>query len=115
MSIDEIIYNYFEYRTRNDDIYFHLKIPPDDEFWGFCSCLQVWDENNYATHLLPNEFAFSLLEKLRREGDPRARKVIKEEIVTRIKKGELRFIYFLIERSYLKNLDKNEIKLLLKK
>ena len=30
----------------------YLKIPPEIEFWGHCSNLQVWCENNYTTYIL---------------------------------------------------------------
>jgi len=56
------------------------QIPPDVEFWGHCSNLHVWHENNYDTRLLHRNMAFPLLKKLTDVGDPLAKKVFKEEI-----------------------------------
>ncbi len=39
-------------------------IPPDVEFWGHCSNLQVWFENDYDSRLLHRNLAFPLLKKL---------------------------------------------------
>ncbi len=43
-------------------------IPPETEFWGHCSNIQVWVENNYDTRLLHRNLAFPLLTKLLRFG-----------------------------------------------
>ncbi|MFX0012812.1 MAG: hypothetical protein ACFE9R_21045 [Candidatus Hermodarchaeota archaeon] len=40
------------------------RIPPETEFWGHCSNMQVWAENDYDTRLLHSNLAFPLLEKL---------------------------------------------------
>ena len=37
------------------------KIPPETEFWGHCSNLQVWAENGYDTRLLHRNLAFRSL------------------------------------------------------
>ena len=49
------------------------KIPPEAEFWGHCSNLQVWYENNYNSRLLHRNLAFPLLKRLTNEGDPKAK------------------------------------------
>ena len=56
-----------------------IKINPLDEFWGHCSNLQAWAENNYDTRLLHSNLAFPLLKTLSDEGDKKAEKVFKEE------------------------------------
>ncbi|KKM01064.1 MAG: hypothetical protein K940chlam5_01284 [Candidatus Anoxychlamydiales bacterium] len=64
-----------------------VEIPPEMEFWGHCSNLQVWYENDYDTRLLHINLAFSLLKKLTEMGDPLAKKVFKREIIRRYKNG----------------------------
>jgi len=58
-------------------------IPPEVEFWGHCSNLQVWYENGYNSRLLHSNLAFPLLRELSRVGDPQAKKIFKEEIAER--------------------------------
>ena len=62
-------------------------IPPEVEFWGHCSNLQVWYEHDYDTRLIHSNLAFPLLRKLTEAGDPLAKKVFKTEIVQRYKNG----------------------------
>ena len=52
---------------------FEYKIPPEVEFWGHCSNLQVWYENNYNTRLLHRNLAFPLLKRLAEVGEPIAK------------------------------------------
>jgi len=63
------------------------KIPPEVEFWGHCSNMQVWVENNYDTRLLHRWLAFPLLKELMEAGDPVAKKVFREEIAKRYASG----------------------------
>jgi len=63
------------------------KIPPEVEFWGHCSNMQVWYESNYNTRLLHRWLAFPLLKELTEAGDPIAKKVFKEEIAKRYASG----------------------------
>ncbi|MHA1194460.1 MAG: hypothetical protein ACTSP9_19625 [Promethearchaeota archaeon] len=51
-------------------------ITPETKFWGHCSVLQVWAENNYSLDLLDKHFAFLLLRKLRKAGDIIAMKIL---------------------------------------
>ena len=62
-----------------DDAYFY-DIPPETEFWGHCSNLQVWVEQKYNSRLLHRNLAFPLLKKLTEARDPLAKGVFKEEI-----------------------------------
>ena len=84
-------------------------IPPEVEFWGHCSNLQVWVENNYDTRLLQRTLAFPLLKKLSDIGDPIAKNVFKEEIVKRLESGTQNVIRFLIDGRYLEYLTNTEI------
>ena len=64
-----------------------FKIPPEVEFWGHCSNLQVWYEHGYDTRLLHSNLAFPLLKKLSEAGDPLAKKVFQKEIIKRYENG----------------------------
>ncbi|HDZ17752.1 hypothetical protein LCGC14_0903840 [marine sediment metagenome] len=94
-------------------------IPPEVEFWGHSSNLQVWYENGYNTRLLHYNLAFSLLQKLALAGDSQAKKVFKEEVIDRYNSGINSVREYLRSHEYLRNLtveeflslieDKNEI------
>ncbi len=89
------------------------KIPPEVKFWGHCSNLQVWVENDYNTRLIHRNLAFPLLQKLVDIGDPVAKKVFKREIVKRFSNGHLPVVEYLIIEGYLDYLNSKEIKSLL--
>ncbi len=86
-----------------------VKIPPETEFWGHCSNLQVWAESNYDTRLLHRNIAFQLLKALTDAGDPIAKRVFKEEIVKRIKSGYKPVIKYLLREFYVYFMDGEEI------
>lgn len=83
-------------------------IPPKVEFWGHCSNIQVWNENNYDTRLLHSNPAFPLLEELSDVGDPKALEIFKEEIAKRLESGTSSVIQFLIEQNYTRYLSREE-------
>lgn len=83
-------------------------ITPEQEFWGHCSNLQSWAENNYDTRILHSNLAFPLLKKLTEIGDPLAKKVFKEEIARRIESGYPPVITYLYNQGYLRYLNKEE-------
>lgn len=105
-SIDEAAERLNKSMEVNNQNKFNIK--SETEFWGHCSNLQVWMENNYDTRLLKSNLAFPLLERLTKVGDPVAKKVFKDEIAKRIESGHLSVILFLIENGYLKYLNKEE-------
>ncbi|MHA1343572.1 MAG: hypothetical protein ACTSQG_06280, partial [Promethearchaeota archaeon] len=84
------------------------KIPPEVEFWGHCSNLQVWYEYNYDTRLLHSNLAFPLLKKLTEAGDILAKRVFKEEIAKRVQRGYLPTIRYLFAEGYGKYLTNEE-------
>lgn len=90
-----------------------FKIPPEVEFWGHCSNLQVWMETDYDTRLLHRNIAFPLLRKLSQIGDPTAKKVFKKEIINRFADGNDTVNTFLIEEGYLESLNNGDRKLLI--
>ncbi|MBA7570520.1 hypothetical protein ES708_12272 [subsurface metagenome] len=85
------------------------EIPPEVEFWGHCSNLQVWAENDYNSNLLHRNLAFPLLKRLREEHDPKANKVFKEEIAKRIRCGHPTVFLYLLEEGYLDYLNSEEL------
>ncbi len=64
-----------------------VNVSAEAEFWGHCSNLQAWVENNYDTKLLHRNLAFPLLKALADEGDKKARRVFKDEIAMRLVSG----------------------------
>lgn len=88
-------------------------LTPEIEFWGHCSNLQVWAENEYNTNLLHRNLAFPLLKELTEAGDPKARKVFKDEIARRFSSGFRPVMLYLIEENYLSLLDEEELDSLL--
>lgn len=83
-------------------------MPPEVEFWGHCSNLQVWSENQYNSSLIHSNLAFPLLKKLVEIGDPLAIKIFKEEIARRLKSGSNSVISFLNEEGYIDCLTREE-------
>ncbi|MHA1146657.1 MAG: leucine-rich repeat domain-containing protein [Promethearchaeota archaeon] len=86
-----------------------VRIPPETEFWGHCSNLQVWDENFYDSRLLHRSLAFPLLKRLAEIGDPKARRAFKDEVARRLESDFIPVILFIIEEEYLKYFTKNEL------
>jgi len=86
----------------------NYSIPSEVEFWGHCSNLQVWYENNYDTRLIHSNLAFPLLKKLSDLGDPIALKVFKEEIAKRLESGHRPVIEYLIEEDYIDYINREE-------
>ncbi len=84
------------------------EIPPETEFWGHCSNLQVWYESNYDTRMIHSNLAFPLLKKLCDAGDVIAEQVFKEEIVKRLESGNDNVIKFLIEEEYINYLNRED-------
>ena len=60
-SIDEAEGRLNTSLEENNNNPFEYKIPPETEFWGHCSNIQAWVENNYNTRLLHRYLAFPLL------------------------------------------------------
>jgi len=77
----------------------------DEHFWGCCSNLQAWAENDYNTDLLYHELAFPLLKKLVFAGDPLAKKVIRKEVVRRYIYGPRTVRRYLFENGYIYLID----------
>ncbi len=86
-----------------------IKITPKTEFLGHCSNLQAWVEHDYDTCLLHSNIAFPLLKELADSGDPKAKRVFKEEVAKRIQSGYVPVIKYLDEEGYLDYLSREEL------
>ncbi len=110
MSIDDVsekLDHSLEYDRRYNNL------SPEVEFWGHCSNLQAWSENFYDTSLLHSNLAFPLLKKLTDVGDPRARRVFKDEIAERLTNLYTNVAQYLIQENYLEYFNKEELGLLM--
>ncbi len=96
-------------KSQEGDGFKQVRIPPETEFWGHCSNLQVWFERNYDTRLLHTKLAFPLLKKLTEVGDPLALQVFKMEIINRYEKGTETNKTFLIAEGFLAYLQTDEL------
>jgi len=84
-------------------------ISPDTEFWGHCSNLQAWYENNYDTRILHRNLAFPLLKALVEAGDKIAKREFKEQVALRLESGYPSVVMFLVNQGYLDSLTKEEL------
>jgi len=109
-SIDEASVNFNKFLDSSQEGTINpVEIPPEVEFWGHCSNLQVWAENRYDTRLLHRNLAFPLLNKLAEVGDSLAKVVFKEEIIKRFSSGERTVMQFLMSKRYFEMLDEEEL------
>lgn len=79
-------------------------ISSEEEFWGHCSNLQVWVENNYDTRIMHSNLSFPLLRKLTEVGDPIAKAVFQEEICKRFESYNPDTLKYLLVEKYLQYL-----------
>lgn len=93
--------DYWEFMSRYD-------IDPETIFWGICSNLQAWSENNYDTRLLERSIAFPLLKGLALSGDLKAKEVFKGEIVRRLASGYPSVLTYLSIEGYLNYLEEED-------
>ncbi|MFX1390509.1 MAG: leucine-rich repeat domain-containing protein [Promethearchaeota archaeon] len=107
-SIDEAAMKLDRSMERN-----HNKIPPETEFWGHCSNIQAWADNQYDTRILHRNLAFPLLKALVDAGDPLAKRKFKEEIAMRYATGHPTVIRFLTQNGYLHYLSEDEFESML--
>jgi len=107
-SIDEAAKKLNRILENREEKAYTYKIDPKVKFWAHCSNLQVWYEHNYDTRLLHSNLAFPLLHALKKEGDPIAKNVFKEEIAKRISSGNETVIEFLINERYIDFLEREQ-------
>ena len=107
-SIDDVAQRLNRSLERANEKRDQFYIPPEVEFWGHCSNLQVWYENNYNTKLIHRNLAFPLLKKLMEAGDNLAKKMFKEEIAKRFNEGKEMVKEYLRKERYLEFLNSEE-------
>jgi len=83
-------------------------ITPEQEFWGHCSNLEAFYENEYDTRVLHNNLSFPLLKSLFDAGDPMAEKVFKVEIGKRLTSKFENTAKMLVANKYYKYLSVEE-------
>ncbi len=83
-------------------------IIPRVEFWGHCSSLQAWYENDYNTNILHRNLAFPLLKKLADVGDSLARKVFGQEVARRLESDYSPVVDYIVKERLLEYLTKEE-------
>ena len=94
----------------NPDGYnFRKEIPPETEFWGHCSNLQVWAEQGYDTRFIHSNLAFPLLKRLTEVGDLKAERIFKDEIGKRFEKGPDSVRQYLALEGYMDYLTREEM------
>ncbi len=112
-SIDEAEYlsNRLEHNTATKMK--EIKLSPEENFWGHCSNLQAWADNNYDTRLLHRNLAFSLLRQLKKAGDPVAKRVFKEEIAKRLSDPRVTKNVLITLKDYIHVLNIDQVRLVL--
>ncbi len=88
-------------------------ITSEQEFWGHCSNIQAWVEHDYDTRILMSNISFPLLRELTKAGDPKAKRVYKEEIALRLESGYPSVVQYLLTQGYLQVFSPEEFKTIL--
>ncbi|MFX0070997.1 MAG: DNRLRE domain-containing protein [Candidatus Hermodarchaeota archaeon] len=88
-------------------------ITPEQEFWGHCSNIQAWVEHDYDTRILMSNISFPLLRELTKVGDPKAKRVYKEEIALRLESGFPSVVQYLLTQGYIQVFSPSEFKTIL--
>ena len=92
--------------------YNQIDITPQEEFWGHCSNLQAWIENDYDTRLLHRNLAFPLLKGLTNLGDLKAIKIFKKEIIERFSNHSIPVMLYLLQGGFLNDFSDEERQLI---
>lgn len=100
-SMDQVINNLDGKMERRK---YRRIVPSDEVFWGHCSNIQAWVENDYDSHLIHSDLGFPILKALKNVGDQKASSILKENILTKFKEHDIYGICFLLENKYLKNI-----------
>ncbi len=108
-SIDEAAEKLDKSLERGNPESFKIDIPPEVEFWGHCSNLQVWAEQGYDTRFIHSNLAFPLLKKLTEVGDQKAERIFKDEIGKRFEKGPDSVRQYLALEGYMDYLTREEM------
>ena len=85
------------------------KLDPETAFETHCNNLKRWVENSYDSKSLPRKITFPLLRELAEEGDNKANKRLREEVIRRYLEGNLTKMEYRILEEYLPFLDEEDI------
>lgn len=86
-----------------------LDISPETEFWGHCSNLQAWEENDYNPNILHSTLSLPLLRRLTEVGDKKAKPVFKEELIKRLERNDHKITSYLIRNGFLRYFNKRDL------
>ncbi len=86
-----------------------------DSFITYCMMLQNWVNNDYNTDIMHYSITLHILKELVKAGESRAIQVYKEEIAIQFSKENVEIRKFLTSFSFLGDLSKKEIQLLIHK
>ena len=107
LDMDEAIKKYNRENESNK-----MVITPETEFWGHCSNLEAWVENDYSLDVLHSSLSFPLLGKLSQLGDKKAQFYLKEEILKRIERGKEKILTYFLNEKYLDIFTSEELSVL---
>ncbi len=105
-SIDEIIEKHSKTRILLDD---SEVITPEEEFWGYCSNLQAWVENNHEMGLLEDHLGFGILKKMVKTCNKNILPRFKEEILKRLKSSYFNVLVSFLREDLISYLTQKEI------
>ncbi len=89
-------------------------LSPKEEFWGHCSNLQAWMENDYDMRIIDSRLGFTLLKKMKEAGHPSIDRKYREEIIKKLKSGWLPTIENISSRNYLHDFTGEEKEVLMR-
>ena len=106
-TIDDIL-DFYRSHTANEE---GISMTPEEEFWGHCSNLQAWVENDYNTCVLSKYISFPLLKELHDKGISRFTLIFKEELIDRIKAGGINTLRYFLENedNYIQYLTEDDL------
>ena len=108
-DIDDIISFYKSQTTVEEQ---QISMTSEEEFWGHCSNLQAWVENDYITNVLSKNISFPLLKELYHRGIKHFTPIFKRELIERIRTGGTKALLYFIsdtEYNYLQHLTEDDL------
>jgi len=84
-----------------------------DQFSGYCSTLEVWNESGYEPKFLNSQTRFTLLRELSRAGDLIAKRKIKEEIIHHLENDHSNTVSIIMKERLIYCLEEKDQKLLI--
>jgi tetratricopeptide (TPR) repeat protein len=104
-AIDEIIEQYNKDKPPKEDI----DITPEEEFWGHCSNMQAWVDNEYDMRLIADNLGFGILKKMVEVCNQKALTRLKEEIIKRLRSSSSNVLTYLLREEFIAYLTAEDI------